>query len=605
MNNLYFYQDLKSIEDLKKNSNIQFDIKFNELENCWQGYIEFRESKFYFKIFNTFSYPLEPPYFYSFVNENYSHLRIHQQWRRHLFGDGRLCLFTNDLGESGWKPQYRIDIVLLKFQSFLQNTFENTLSESHLSEDFDIRNFSLQGEFYISDKFFNKIKKRNGKFCQIYIINPINITKLNPFGFNIPIFVFPYNLSNTEYRYLQNIPITYKIKARIYFLDNAKYLKFIKTLLDGNQLKNFLKSNEIKFNEIHYQPECFFIGNKDDPNSNTIFLILFSLQNINLIPPFQITFTYNPVYSYYVIDKDRRTCFEAIFQRPKDYLEDKYSMLEEKKIIIIGLGSLGSKIAEELARNGIKHFALYDFDIYKPENVARHIGALSLIGKPKVEVVATVLKDIAPEIKVESFVGNPLQPNLILEFIKKLTEFHLVVIAIDSPSDENEINRQCIIHKIPAIYSVCLEHAHYGRIFRVIPGETACYECIHSHIEHFPNIFPSYESLGSVPKEQSPYYHPGVPGLNLDIWEIALKTVRLCLQTLARGNPPQEKIPDSPFDHILISNYNGWIFTEQYQIKPFKFERLKDCSICGTAEKACIKEDIQADFEALKKKYFI
>lgn len=67
------------------------------------------------------------------------------------------------------------------------------------------------------------------------------------------------------------------------------------------------------------------------------------------------------------------------------------------KCHIIGCGSVGSTIAENLARLGVKDYVLYDFDIVEPHNIANQMFVNSDIKKPKVEATKRIIVDINPE----------------------------------------------------------------------------------------------------------------------------------------------------------------------------------------------------------------
>lgn len=71
------------------------------------------------------------------------------------------------------------------------------------------------------------------------------------------------------------------------------------------------------------------------------------------------------------------------------------------RIHIIGCGSVGSTVAELLARFGIKEFVLYDFDVVMPHNIVNQMFTTKHLYRPKTECVAEMLKDINPEVNVK------------------------------------------------------------------------------------------------------------------------------------------------------------------------------------------------------------
>lgn len=68
------------------------------------------------------------------------------------------------------------------------------------------------------------------------------------------------------------------------------------------------------------------------------------------------------------------------------------------RIHIVGCGSVGSTIAENLVRCGITELTLWDFDKVEPHNLANQMFRQQDIGKTKVEALFDILKDINPEV---------------------------------------------------------------------------------------------------------------------------------------------------------------------------------------------------------------
>lgn len=78
--------------------------------------------------------------------------------------------------------------------------------------------------------------------------------------------------------------------------------------------------------------------------------------------------------------------------------------LDSSTVAVSGLGGVGSYAATSLARSGIGHLILVDFDVVEESNINRQEFALqSTIGKKKVDVAASILKDINPDIKLTLF----------------------------------------------------------------------------------------------------------------------------------------------------------------------------------------------------------
>lgn len=71
---------------------------------------------------------------------------------------------------------------------------------------------------------------------------------------------------------------------------------------------------------------------------------------------------------------------------------------DDAKIHIVGCGSVGSTIAENLARCGVKNMVLWDFDTVEAHNIVNQMFRQQDVGKSKVEALKDILCDINPEI---------------------------------------------------------------------------------------------------------------------------------------------------------------------------------------------------------------
>lgn len=84
-------------------------------------------------------------------------------------------------------------------------------------------------------------------------------------------------------------------------------------------------------------------------------------------------------------------------------LSKSYEFFQPEKvkemIHIVGCGSVGSTIAENLARCGVTKMTLWDFDTVEKHNIVNQIFRQSDVGKPKVEALKEILVEINPEIE--------------------------------------------------------------------------------------------------------------------------------------------------------------------------------------------------------------
>lgn len=71
---------------------------------------------------------------------------------------------------------------------------------------------------------------------------------------------------------------------------------------------------------------------------------------------------------------------------------------DDAKIHIVGCGSVGSTVAENLARCGVTNMVLWDFDNVEEHNIVNQMFRKQDVGKPKVEALRDILIEINPDI---------------------------------------------------------------------------------------------------------------------------------------------------------------------------------------------------------------
>lgn len=94
---------------------------------------------------------------------------------------------------------------------------------------------------------------------------------------------------------------------------------------------------------------------------------------------------------------------DSIFSRTALLIgEDSLKKLQSSKVIIFGLGGVGSYVCEALARSGVGYFHLVDNDIVDKTNINRQlIATVDTIGKNKVDVMRDRILSINPDVEIE------------------------------------------------------------------------------------------------------------------------------------------------------------------------------------------------------------
>ena len=126
--------------------------------------------------------------------------------------------------------------------------------------------------------------------------------------------------------------------------------------------------------------------------------------------------------------------------------------LKEAHITLCGLGAVGSFAAEALARAGVGHLSIVDFDVISQSNINRQLYALtSTVGMKKTAVAEARIKDINPQCEVTIFdckVGEETLDAILAP------PMDLVVDAIDSLYSKVNLIKDAMDHGIPVISSM-------------------------------------------------------------------------------------------------------------------------------------------------------
>ena len=107
--------------------------------------------------------------------------------------------------------------------------------------------------------------------------------------------------------------------------------------------------------------------------------------------------------------------------------EEGLAKLNAAKVLIVGIGGVGSYASEAIARGGVGHITLMDGDTVQPSNLNRQLVALtSTLGKNKAEVMAARINDINPGTEVTALARFYREDDEL-----DLTAFDWVIDAID------------------------------------------------------------------------------------------------------------------------------------------------------------------------------
>ena len=111
--------------------------------------------------------------------------------------------------------------------------------------------------------------------------------------------------------------------------------------------------------------------------------------------------------------------------------------LRTKRVIIFGVGGVGSYAAETLVRTGLVHLTIVDGDTVQPSNINRQLPATrETIGRPKVEALRERLLSIHPEAEVAAL---PIMMDAEWLQTNGLDQYDYVIDAIDDVQAKTDL----------------------------------------------------------------------------------------------------------------------------------------------------------------------
>lgn len=163
--------------------------------------------------------------------------------------------------------------------------------------------------------------------------------------------------------------------------------------------------------------------------------------------------------------------------------------LNRSKVVVVGLGGLGSVSSLYLALAGVGYLRLVDQDTVEMNNLHRQIlYDLEDLRYPKVEAAAKRIQQTNPTVKVESVPENVRESNV--ENIVK--GMNCVVDGLDNMRTRYLLNRACVKHKIPYVFGGAIGIEGNLSVFH--PPKTPCLECVLPNLDD--RLMPTCEVRG-------------------------------------------------------------------------------------------------------------
>ena len=149
--------------------------------------------------------------------------------------------------------------------------------------------------------------------------------------------------------------------------------------------------------------------------------------------------------------------------------------LRDARVLIIGLGGLGSPAALYLAASGVGRLTLCDDDRVELSNLQRQIiHRTSSIGQSKVASAQSLLQDINPDVEC---IALAVRPDA-LQLHELIAASDVVLDCSDNFSTRYAVNRVCLALGKPLVSGAAIQFSGQIAVFDFRRANTPCYNCL-------------------------------------------------------------------------------------------------------------------------------
>lgn len=271
---------------------------------------------------------------------------------------------------------------------------------------------------------------------------------------------------------------------------------------------------------------------------------------------------------YSELDEDKKTYYRIISML-EDYSKNKndtytaWNNIKNSKVLIIGIGAVGSWIALNMVQSGVRNLILMDNDVVDITNLHRQWGYTEDdVGKYKVDVLKERLLEFNNFLNIE-IINSYLENDTLYKF--KLNDVDLIINCADFPNVDitsEIVSSYCMKYSINHIIAGGY-NKHVSLLGQtIIPFQTACYKCFDIQLKNRYNNKMNQLKKLIIPDRKIGSFGP-------------MCTISASLSSLDAIKILSKLIPPTNI------NKRGEFDIYKMDINYLKFDKLNDCPWCG------------------------
>ncbi|TDI86395.1 MAG: molybdopterin-synthase adenylyltransferase MoeB [Caldithrix sp.] len=148
--------------------------------------------------------------------------------------------------------------------------------------------------------------------------------------------------------------------------------------------------------------------------------------------------------------------------------------LKKAKVLLVGMGGLGSPTAMYLAAAGVGRLGIVDFDVVEYTNLQRQIiYSIDDVGRPKLQAAGDRLKGINPDLEIDFYEERLTSENA----LDILAKYDIIIDGTDNFPTRYLVNDACVLLGKPNIYGSIFRFEGQASVFYAKEGP--CYRCLY------------------------------------------------------------------------------------------------------------------------------
>ena len=218
--------------------------------------------------------------------------------------------------------------------------------------------------------------------------------------------------------------------------------------------------------------------------------------------------------------------------------------LHDLQVVCLGLGSLGFPAMQHLAMSGVRRWVLIDRETLEPENLVKHPGLRSDLGREKTAVAADWLQDRNPGVEVERMDVDVTHGEGRKAFEQAVRAADLLIVTTDNRQSRLVASRTACAAGTQMVVGTVFRTGFGGDAYLYDAKTTGCYECFLAQSEHV-TVARSVAEAKAAAEVEAPIQEArygriadakyGLSGLASDISAVSALLSRLSMAALANG----------------------------------------------------------------------